>query len=136
VKTVDDAGQPSLHGIRALVADDNADLLELLSGYLVRCGCDVDIASNGVEALRLAETMTHSVALLDIEMPSMDGYTLALHLRSLPGWKDVPLVALTAHHERYHWDQAIDVGFTSYVTKPVDMSAVARLVERLCTQEA
>ena len=132
MKTVDDGGPPSLHGIRALVADDNADLLELLSGFLTRCGCAVDIASNGVEALQLAQGTTHTVALLDIEMPTMDGYTLALHLRNLPGWKDVPLVALTAHHERYQWDQAIEVGFTSYVTKPVDMAAVARLIERLC----
>jgi CheY-like chemotaxis protein len=134
VKTVDDGRQPSLHGIRALLADDNSDLLELLSSFLTRCGCDVDVATNGVEALRVAEQTTHTVALLDIEMPTMDGYTLALHLRNLAGWKDVPLVALTAHHERYHWDQAIDVGFTSYVTKPVDMAAVARLIERLCKQ--
>jgi len=135
VKKVADGSQPSLSGIRALIADDNADLAELLSGYLKRCGCDVDVATNGVEALRCAERSRPSVALLDIEMPNMDGYTLALHLRNLPGWRDVPLVALTAHHERYHWDQAIDVGFTSYVTKPVDMSAVARLIGRLCTQD-
>ena len=133
VNNPDEAGQPSLHGIRALVADDNSDLLELLSGFLRRCGCSVDLATNGVEALSLAERTTPSIALLDIEMPTMDGYTLALHLRELPGWKDVPLVALTAHHERYRWDQAIEVGFTSYVTKPVDMAAVARLIARLCT---
>ena len=135
MKTVDDGAQPSLSGIRALVADDNADLVELLYGFLTRCGCTVDVAMNGVEALRCAEQTRPSIALLDIEMPNMDGYTLALHLRNLPGWKDVPLVALTAHHERYHWDQAINVGFTSYVTKPIDMSALARLIARLCIHE-
>lgn len=136
MKTVDDGRQPSLNGIHALVADDNADLVELLSSYLRRCGCSVDVATNGVEALQLAERQTPTIALLDIEMPNMDGYTLALHLRNLPGWKEVPLVAFTAHHERYHWDQAIDVGFTSYVTKPVDMLAVAKLIKRLCVSDA
>ena len=118
--------------MRVLIADDNSDLLELLAVYLTRCGCTVDVATNGVEALRCAEQAMPSIALVDIEMPNLDGYEVATHLRALPGWKDVPMVALTAHHDRYRWDEAMTVGFTSYVTKPVDMAALARLIERLC----
>lgn len=118
-----------------LIADDNSDLLELLAIYLTRRGCTVDVATNGSDAIQRAEQTMPSIALVDIEMPSMDGYAVAKHLRRLPGWKDVPLVALTAHNDRYRWDEAMNVGFTSYVTKPVDMAAVARLIERLCTQE-
>ena len=134
--TVDDRHFPSLSGTRVLIADDNSDLLELLAGHLRRCGCTVDVATNGREALECAERAMPAVALVDIEMPNLDGYAVAKHLRGLPQWKDVPLVALTAHHARYHWDEAMDVGFTSYVTKPVNMAAVARLIERLCTQES
>jgi len=134
-KTVDDRHLPSLSGTRVLIADDNSDLLELLAVYLQRCGCIVDIATNGAEALECAERVMPSVALVDIEMPSMNGYAVATQLRASPRWKDVPLVALTAHRDRYHWDEAMTVGFTSYVTKPVDMAAVARLIERLCIQE-
>ena len=133
-KTVDDRN-PSLSGTRVLIADDNSDLLDLLAVYLRRCGCIVDVATNGGEALQSAERVMPAIALVDIEMPSMDGYAVAKQLRALPHWRDVPLVALTAHHDRYHWDEAMSVGFTSYVTKPVDMLAVARLIERLCIQE-
>lgn len=135
VKTGHDRGSSSLSGIRVLIADDNSDLLDLLAVYLERCGCTVAVATNGVEALKCAERATPSIALVDIEMPDMDGYAVATHLRAVPGWKDVPLVALTAHHDRYHWDEAMNVGFTSYVTKPVDMAALARLIERLCVHE-
>jgi CheY-like chemotaxis protein len=134
-KSVEDRQHPSLHGARVLIADDNSDLLELLAIYLKRCGCTVDVATNGREAIRCAEQAKPSIALVDIEMPSMDGYEVAKHLRQMPGWQDVPLVALTAHGDRYHWDEAMNVGFTSYVAKPVDMAAVARLIERLCIQE-
>jgi|GEM_PF-5089432 len=134
-KPVEDRQHPSLSGARVLIADDNSDLLELLAIYLTRCGCTVDVATNGSEAIQCAEQAMPSIALVDIEMPSMDGYAVAKHLRQLPGWKDVPLVALTAHNDRYRWDEAMNVGFTSYVTKPVDMVAVARLIERLCKQE-
>ncbi|HTU61239.1 MAG TPA: response regulator [Polyangiales bacterium] len=134
-KTVDNRTFPSLSGIRVLVAEDNSDLLELLGVYLVRCGCTVDVATTGVEALNCAEQAMPSIALIDIEMPSLDGFEVARRLRALPGWKDVPLVALTAHHDRYRWDEAMSVGFTSYVTKPVDMEALARLIERLCKHE-
>jgi two-component system, chemotaxis family, CheB/CheR fusion protein len=134
-KTVQDRSSPSLNGIRVLVADDNSDLLELLAVYLVRCGCTVDVATNGVEALSCAEQAMPSIALVDIEMPNLDGYEVAKRLRAVPGSKDVPLVALTAHHDRYRWDEAMNVGFTSYVTKPVDMAALARLIERLCVHE-
>lgn len=133
-KTVHDRNSPSLSGIRVLIADDNSDLLELLAVYLTRCGCTVDVATNGVEALKCAEEAMPSIALVDIEMPDLDGYGVATHLRAVPGWKDVPMVALTAHHERYRWDEAMNVGFTSYVTKPVEMVALARLIQRLCEQ--
>jgi CheY-like chemotaxis protein len=134
-KAVHDGHYPSLRGTRVLIADDNSDLLELLAGYLTRCRCTVDVATNGLDALRCAAQALPSIALLDIEMPSIDGYALVAHLRGLPHWKDVPLIALTGHQERYHWDEAINVGFTSYVTKPVDMPALARLIERLCADE-
>jgi two-component system sensor histidine kinase BarA len=135
VKPDDDGRDPWLGGTRVLIADDNSDLLELLAGYLKSRGCTVDVATNGLEALRCAERAKPSIALFDIEMPGMDGYALVLHVRELPGWKDVPLIALTGHRDRYHWDEALTVGFTSYVTKPVNMLAAARLIERLCTQE-
>jgi CheY-like chemotaxis protein len=135
-KTVEDRQHPSLRGARVLIADDNSDLLELLAIYLTRRGCTVDVATNGSDAIQRAEQAMPSIALVDIEMPSMDGFAVAKHLRQLPGWKDVPLVALTAHNDRYRWDEAMNVGFTSYVAKPVDMAAVARLIERLCTQES
>ncbi|HET8932869.1 MAG TPA: response regulator [Polyangiales bacterium] len=131
-KTVHDRNPPSLDGIRVLIAEDNSDLLELLAVYLTRCGCSVDVATNGVEAIKCAEEAMPSIALVDIEMPDLDGYAVATHLRAVPGWKDVPMVAITAHHDRYRWDEAMSVGFTSYVTKPVEMAALARLIERLC----
>ena len=131
-KTVHDRSSPSLDGIRVLIAEDNSDLLELLAVYLTRCGCTVDVATNGLEAISCAEQAMPSIALVDIEMPSLDGYAVATHLRAVPGWKDVPMVAITAHHGRYRWDEAMNVGFTSYVTKPVEMAALARLIERLC----
>lgn len=121
----------SLRGVRVLVADDCPDHVALLTGFLTRCGCLVYAATNGEDAIQLARTARPAIALLDIEMPRVNGYDVAAELRRSPGLEQIPLIALTGYAERHHWLPTIEAGFTSYVAKPIDLRSLATLLESL-----
>ena len=115
--------------------DDNRDAAETLQAGLVHNGYDVKIAFDPGTALKVARQFRPGIALLDIGMPGMSGYELALQLRALdePGGT-LRLVAITGFGQPGDRDRALSVGFDRHLVKPVDLKALMRVVEELRAQ--
>src|SRR5688500_16144406 len=111
---------------RIVVADDDAGIARILSDRLRDAGHVVDVARDGVEALRLAEGA--DLLLLDLEMPRMDGLTVLDSLRSLPA---APLViVITAHGDMTKAVRAMRAGAYDFIAKPFDAATIQLVVQR------
>ncbi len=106
---------------KILVVDDNAIGRELLRDTIELDGeYEVLTASSGEEALRLAERERPNLIILDLHMPRMDGYQTTSELRSRPGTRDIPIIALTASRVgREDRRRAFESGCQDYLEKPV-----------------
>jgi two-component system, OmpR family, response regulator ResD len=102
---------------RVLIADDDIVVRGVVRRYLERDGMQVDVADNGVEALRLLEAECIDLAVLDVMMPGMDGLTLCRALRRGDGYA-IPVILLTALGEEDDRIAGLEAGADDYVTKP------------------
>jgi two-component system cell cycle response regulator DivK len=114
-----------------MVVDDTPDNLILISLHLQQAGYRVITASNGEEALRLAEISPPDLILMDIAMPTLDGLGATRQLREHPALKDVRVIALTAFSTDGFRRAAYDAGIDGYLTKPVDFERLTNLIRRL-----
>lgn len=123
-----DSAPGSVRKRRVLVADDNVDAGDSLAMLLRLDGHEVELARSGPEALELFDRLRPDVAILDIGMPGLNGYAVALRIREQA--PDVTLIALTG------WGQAADkararaAGFDHHFTKPVEPTELTRLIGR------
>jgi len=108
----DDSG----FGLKILLVEDSPDNQELVRRFLGSADFQVETVDNGRDAIDKALKGNFDAVLMDIEMPGMDGYEATSTLRSLGFNK--PIIALTAHAFTYLADNAMEVGFTGYITKP------------------
>jgi CheY-like chemotaxis protein len=103
--------------LRVLVVDDNVDAAELLAELLRMAGHEVTVVHDGACALRAVEEVPPEMALLDIGLPGMDGYELAIRLADrLAG---VHLVAVTGYGQEHDRIRAREAGFQRHFVKPV-----------------
>ena len=116
---------------RVLVADDNVDAGESLAMLLRIEGHDVDIATNGSDAVTLYARSRHEVAILDIGMPGLSGYEVASRIRELAGTTKVTLIAVTGWGQEADKARARDSGFDFHFTKPVEPEALTTLLARV-----
>jgi two-component system alkaline phosphatase synthesis response regulator PhoP len=114
-----------------LIADDEPDLIELLSYSLNGEGYQVHAAKDGREALKLAKQHLPQVILLDIMMPHMDGIEVCRQLRADSRFQDTPILILTARGEEYSEVAGFEAGADDYVTKPVRMRSLIKRIESL-----
>ena len=113
-----------------LVADDDADVRELVVFRLVRAGFEVITAGDGEEALKLALERRPDVCLVDVMMPELDGYELTERLRGSEELAGVAILLLTASVEEAAVDRGFAAGADDYIKKPF---SPAELVERVST---
>jgi CheY-like chemotaxis protein len=111
-----------------LVADDDADVRELVVFRLERAGYAAITAGDGEEALRLARERRPAVCLVDVMMPGLDGYELTERLREAPETAGSLIVLLTASVHDSAVERGFDAGADDYVKKPF---SPAELVDRL-----
>jgi CheY-like chemotaxis protein len=105
---------------RILVVDDDPILREFASVYLSAPLTEVVTVADGYAGLELLQKERFSVALVDIEMPVMDGYTLLECVRAMPSLRSFPVVMLTQHQDIKSIDRAYAAGATSFAPKPVN----------------
>jgi len=114
---------------RILIAEDDADIVELLRLYLTNEGYEVVSAPNGEEALRILGDMEIDMAILDIMMPKMDGYELTKRIR---GAGNMPVLILSARNLDSDKILGLDLGADDYMTKPFNpLEVVARVKSNL-----
>ena len=114
---------------KVLVVDDNADAAYVLSMFVAACGHDTAVAYGGPEALDVAATFRPEIVFLDLGMPVMTGYEVAVALRKLPGLAHVYISALTGYNDPQTRARVVMAGFDRHLTKPADLSAVLQVVE-------
>ncbi|MGH8202271.1 MAG: hybrid sensor histidine kinase/response regulator, partial [Steroidobacteraceae bacterium] len=118
----------------ALVVDDSITVRRVTQRLLERNGMRVLTARDGIDAVSLLQDNIPDVILLDIEMPRMDGYEVAAHVRNDARLKDVPIIMITSRVGEKHRARAIELGVDDYLGKPYQeaelLDAIAPLVER------
>jgi signal transduction histidine kinase/CheY-like chemotaxis protein len=116
---------------RLLIVDDvpqnRAMLLDLLQGT----GFIVAAAANGLECLVLLDSFQPDLILMDVMMPVMDGNETTRQIRHMPGWGDVPIVAVTASASPDDERKSRDAGASAFLAKPVDHDLLLRTIGRL-----
>ncbi len=124
-----DQQEPSFRAPRhVLVVDDNLDAAHMMKAMLELDGHLVRVAHDGPSALAAARELVPDVVLLDIGLPSMDGYEVARGLRADQGMRGVHLVAVTGWGQEEDRARARASGFDAHLTKPADPAEVRRLV--------
>lgn len=114
---------------RVLVVDDNRDSAESMGEFLIISGFEVRVCFDGPSALTVCEKFRPDACLLDINMPGMDGYELALRLRERFADHPPVFATMTAYGDYAHLERAVDAGFDLQFTKPVDTHEVVEQLE-------
>jgi CheY-like chemotaxis protein len=127
----DSGGLPGRARRRVLVADDNRDTADSLAMMLRLQGHEVHAAHDGQEAVEAAGWFRPDVALLDIGMPKLDGYTACRQIRAQPWGRQIVLVAVTGWGQEEDKRRAAEAGFDHHMTKPVDPPALEKMLGTL-----
>jgi chemosensory pili system protein ChpA (sensor histidine kinase/response regulator) len=115
----------------ALVVDDSITVRRVTQRLLERNGMRVLTAKDGVDAVSLLQENLPDIILLDIEMPRMDGYEVAAHVRSDPRLKNIPIVMITSRVSEKHRARAIELGVDDYLGKPYQENELLDAIEPL-----
>ncbi|BDY13597.1 hybrid sensor histidine kinase/response regulator [Hydrogenimonas cancrithermarum] len=127
---VKEKNSPSDYNI--LIVDDSKTDRTIMRKALEPLGVTIAEATNGVEALNMMKdgSKMFDAALVDIEMPRMDGYTLASEIRKFNKFKNIPLIAVTSRTSRSDRLRGVEVGMTEYITKPYTPDYLMNVVAR------
>jgi two-component system cell cycle response regulator DivK len=113
-----------------LVVDDSDDIRKLICMKLRCKGYRVLEAANGQEAVELATRSHPGLILMDLSMPVMDGYEATRRIKALPGFCEVPVVAISAFCDSSNNRKALEAGCVECVGKPIDFPSFDNLVSR------
>ncbi len=102
-----------------LIVDDEPDNVGLLELILRFHHATVRTAESGQRCLELLEIETPSLLLIDIQMPVMSGYELLERIRKQECWRNLPIIAVSAHAMSGDSERAMAAGFNGYITKPI-----------------
>ncbi|MGE5183537.1 MAG: ATP-binding protein [Acidobacteriota bacterium] len=116
---------------RVLIVDDNEDALVLLGEAIAAAGHDVRTALDGETALEIARAFQPEVGILDIGLPMMDGYELAVRLRGELGMAKLRLIALTGYAQPSDRTKSATAGFDQHFVKPVDVRRISDAIARM-----
>ena len=126
------AANNAISKLRVLLVEDNTINQQVATGMLSAMGCDVEIAGDGQEALRILEQAAFDVVLMDCQMPVMDGYqaTAAIRAREQaePGVRQT-IIALTANALPEDRDRCLDAGMDDYLSKPFTVGKLRDVLE-------
>ena len=123
--------------IKALIADDQPQIAEVLRLYCEKEGYVTRVAANGEEALQLFDSFQPDVVLLDVMMPKVDGFEACRQIRARG---NTPVIMITARGEDYEKIMGLDIGADDYIVKPFSpeevMARVRAVLRRLVREDA
>jgi len=114
-----------------MVVDDSITVRKVTSRLLERSGYKVMTAKDGVDAMGLLRESVPDMMLLDIEMPRMDGFELATHMRNDERLKHVPIIMITSRTGDKHRDHAFEIGVNDYLGKPYQESELLTSINNI-----
>jgi PAS domain S-box-containing protein len=122
-----------------LLVEDDLGNIETMTTYLQSRGYRIVVAENGRQAISLLEgyakelvqTQYPDIILMDIQMPGMDGFEATMHIRQIPDYANIPIIALTALAMPEDRQRCLDAGVNQYMTKPVKLSQLVATIETL-----
>ncbi|HMB72841.1 MAG TPA: response regulator, partial [Gammaproteobacteria bacterium] len=117
--------------VTALVVDDSITMRRVTQRLLERRGVRVQTARDGLDAIEVLREHDADFIVLDIEMPRMDGYQFATHVRNDPKFKDLPIIMVTSRSGEKHRARAIEIGVNDYLGKPYQEADLIRAIESL-----
>jgi len=115
---------------RVLVAEDNPVNLKVAMALLEKAGCDVSSAENGAKAIELLNQKSFDLVFMDVQMPVMDGLEAVKQIRASGKWRDLPIIALTAHAMKGDSERCIQAGMSDYLAKPVGAKELQAMLEK------
>jgi polar amino acid transport system substrate-binding protein len=109
----------TLKGSKILLCEDNKTNQEIIIGLLEHSGIIIDIANDGVEAVKNFENNAYELILMDLQMPNMDGYEATMLIRQKN--KDIPIIALTANAMKEDIQRTKEAGMNKHLNKPIEV---------------
>jgi DNA-binding response OmpR family regulator len=103
---------------KILIAEDEPNIVISLEFLLKEAGYEVAVARDGAEAIRLAGTRRPDLVVLDLMLPSVNGFEVCRWIRSNPGTRDIKIVMLTARGRESEMETGLASGVNAYMTKP------------------
>jgi len=114
-----------------LLIEDNEQNRYLLTFLLESCGYQVSAAHDGPRGIEAARALSPSIILLDIQLPTMDGYAVARSLRQNEALRTIPIVAVTSYAMPGDRETALEAGCTDYIEKPIDPDTFVQQLEAI-----
>jgi two-component system, sensor histidine kinase and response regulator len=119
-----------LNGLRVLLVEDNAINQQIAVELLEGVGVSIDVANDGREALNMlladGGDTRYDLALMDLQMPEMDGYQATAHIRATPRLASLPIIAMTAHATAEERERCLTAGMRGHIAKPIDPELLYR----------
>jgi len=116
--------------IRILVTEDNPVNPMIAKEMLTELGCEVDLVTNGAEAIEKLSLQEFDLVFMDCMMPVLDGYAATQKLRSEEKFKSLPIIALTANAMSSDRDRCLESGMSDYLAKPILLSHLEAILEK------
>ncbi len=122
----------SLKGTKVLLVEDNKINQLIANRFLAKWDISYDVADNGAIALEKVQDNDYDIVLMDLQMPTMDGYTATAKIRNLQDdkYKELPIIALTASAMLEERNRVYTVGMNDYVTKPFNPSELYSAINK------
>ena len=121
-----DLSKPPLENMHILIAEDNNINLMLITVMVQSLNCTFDTAINGYEAMKLLTTKNYQLALIDINMPLINGFELIQSIRKQN--MTLPVIAISAYSDKTNIGKALSLGFDNYLTKPIDQQKLKEMI--------
>jgi CheY-like chemotaxis protein len=114
--------------VTVLLVEDTEDNRFMMKRLLEMSGYRVVEATNGEEAVRVAEAECPGLILMDLSLPMIDGLAATRLIRKLPRCRNTPIIAVSAHDTSDFQAEALEAGCNSYITKPIDFNELEELI--------
>ncbi len=115
---------------KVLIVEDEKNIILSLRMYLKKEGFDVIVASNGIDALKLAQDQIPDLILLDILMPSMNGYLVCEALKEDIETRHIPVIFMSAKSQEEDVNKAFEVGGNDYIIKPFTHEEIKKVIDK------
>ncbi len=119
--------------MKILLVEDNEMNRDMLSRRLIRKGHEVVMAFDGEQGVTMARDEAPDIILMDMSLPTIDGWEATRRIKADAATRHVPVIALTAHAMAGDRDRALQAGCDDYDTKPVDLERLLGKIEALTT---